>query len=224
GGGRGTDRRGGAGVGAFGMSGTNVHVILEEAPEPEPESPEPAAPAQAPAVVPHILAGRTAAALRDQAIRLAARLAAEPSAHPVDVGHSLATSRTAFEHRAVVVAGQPPELLAGLAALVRGETAVPGVVTGCTDPAVGKTVLVFPGQGAQWAGMARELLTESTVFAASMADCEQALSGLLDWSLLDVVREKPGVPSLERVDVVQPALFAVMVSLAALWRSWGVEP
>ncbi|MER7006051.1 type I polyketide synthase [Dactylosporangium sp. NPDC000555] len=214
-----------AGVSAFGMSGTNAHLILEQAPTADAAEPAPAQPRppRAP-VAPYVLAGRTPGALRDQAVRITGRLSADPAADLRDVGFSLATTRTAFEHRAVVVAADRAELLDGLGAVARAHPAPPGVVTGDTEPGAGRTVFVFPGQGAQWAGMARELLAESPVFAASVAECEQALRALVDWSLTDVLRGAPGAPSLDRVDVVQPALFAMMVSLAALWRSWGVEP
>src|SRR5262249_33778456 len=90
--------------------------------------------------------------------------------------------------------------------------------------AAGRTVFVFPGQGAQWVGMARDLLATAPTFAATIAACAEALEPHLDWSLLDVVRGAPTAPSLDRVDVVQPALFSVMVALAALWRSYGVHP
>src|SRR5205807_3627132 len=87
-----------------------------------------------------------------------------------------------------------------------------------------KAVFVCPGQGSQWEGMALELYDSAPVFAQSLEACAAALSPYVDWSLEAVLRGAPGAPSLERVDVVQPALFAVMVSLAALWRSYGVEP
>ncbi|MEW2404609.1 acyltransferase domain-containing protein, partial [Streptomyces sp. NPDC046862] len=87
-----------------------------------------------------------------------------------------------------------------------------------------KPVFVFPGQGSQWQGMARELLDSSPEFAAAMQDCARALSPHVDWELLGVVSGAPDAASLDRVDVVQPALFAMMVSLAAVWRSYGVEP
>ncbi|MET8689247.1 type I polyketide synthase [Streptomyces sp. NPDC004732] len=212
-----------AGVSSFGMSGTNAHVILEQAPEDERTAAAEPGPA-APAVVPCVVSGRTAAALRDQAARLGARLAADPRARPEDIGYSLATTRTAFEHRAVVTAGDRAELADGLAALARDETLTTAAVTGCAEPPPGRVALVFPGQGAQWPGMGRELLDTAPAFARSMASCEEALTGLVDWSLRDVVRGAPGAASLDRVDVVQPALFAMMVSLADLWRSWGVEP
>ena len=83
---------------------------------------------------------------------------------------------------------------------------------------------MFPGQGAQWAGMAVELWDSSPVFAASMRACSAALTPFVDWDLADVLRGAEGAPDFERVDVVQPALWAVMVSLAGLWREFGVEP
>ncbi|WBB80353.1 type I polyketide synthase [Micromonospora sp. WMMD882] len=205
-----------AGVSAFGMSGTNAHVVLEQAPAAEPVDP---APPPAP-VAPYVLSGRTPAALREQAARLRERLAADPDVPLADVGLSLAVTRSAFERRAVVVAEDRARLLAGLGAL----DAAPGVVTGDAGTDPGRLVLVFPGQGAQWDGMARDLLAESPVFAAALADCERALAPFVDWSLTDVLRGVPDAPGLDRVDVVQPALFAMMVSLAALWRSWGVTP
>ncbi|GAA0988664.1 hypothetical protein GCM10009555_070850 [Acrocarpospora macrocephala] len=88
----------------------------------------------------------------------------------------------------------------------------------------GRQVFVFPGQGSQWAGMGVELLDSSPAFAAAMAECEAALSPFADWSLTSVVRGEPGSPPRERADVIQPVLWAIMVSLAALWRSYGVEP
>ncbi|WP_308457837.1 type I polyketide synthase, partial [Streptomyces sp. SM12] len=210
-----------AGVSSFGMSGTNAHVILEQAPEPEPR-PRPTG--TAPDVVPCVLSGRTVAALRDQAARLRARLTADPDARPADIGYSLATTRTAFAHRAAVTAADRAELLASLDELARDPENAATAVTALAEPGPGRVAMVFPGQGAQWPGMGRELLQTAPEFARSMAACAQALSPFVDWSLTDVVRGVPGAYPLDRVDVVQPALFATMVSLAALWRSWGVEP
>ncbi|OEJ37966.1 hypothetical protein BGK70_07285 [Streptomyces agglomeratus] len=139
-----------------------------------------------------------------------------------EVGWSLASTRSTFDHRAVVVGEDRTELLTGLEALAAGEPSA-HVVSGAAT-ATGGTVFVFPGQGSQWAGMAGELLDSSEVFAASVRECADALAPYVDWSLLDVLRGVPGAPTLERVDVVQPALFAVMVSLTAVWRSLGIEP
>ncbi|MGW1916909.1 type I polyketide synthase [Streptomyces sp. NPDC002076] len=218
-----------AGVSAFGFSGTNAHVVVEQAPVEEGLEPgsgsgpgsvgEPGLVAGG--CVVWALSGRSAAALREQAGRLLAWVDAHEGVRPVDVGVSLAVGRAGLEHRAVVVGGEASRLRAGLAAVQAGSVA-PGVVQGVS--AGGKTVFVFPGQGSQWAGMAAQLLDVSPVFAARIGECAAALESFTDWSLVDVLRQVPGAPSLERVDVVQPALFAVMVSLAELWRSAGVEP
>nr|WP_051767657.1 type I polyketide synthase [Amycolatopsis vancoresmycina] len=202
-----SDRPRRAAVSAFGMSGTNVHTILEQA-----EDVPAAGPDEPGRVVPWVLSARSPEALRAQAAALAG------VAGPIgDVGLSLASTRSAFDHRAVVV-GDRDGLTAGLAALA-GDVPAPAVVKGTAE--AGKVAMVFPGQGSQWAGMAVDLLAESPVFAARMAGCADALSSFVDWTLTDVIRD---AAMLERVDVVQPALFAVMVSLAELWRSYGVEP
>src|SRR6202040_3222281 len=114
------------------------------------------------------------------------------------------------------------QLLAGLGELADG---MPGgsVVTGHAAPA-GKNVFVFPGQGSQWVGMGVELLDTAPVFARQIEACAEAFSEFVDWSLTDVLRGAPGAPGMDRVDVVQPVLFAVMVSLAELWKSVGVRP
>ncbi|MFC3583190.1 type I polyketide synthase, partial [Streptantibioticus rubrisoli] len=203
-----------AGVSSFGVSGTNAHVVLEQSPvaEPEPE-PEPVA-----TVAPWVLSGATEQALRAQAARLLSFAAATTGLNQVDVGFSLATGRAALEHRGAVVASDLDALRAGLAALATGDAngAVRGVAA-----ADERAVFVFPGQGSQWVGMAVGLLGSSSVFAESMRACAGALAPFVEWSLLDVLGD---AAALERVDVVQPVLFAVMVSLAALWRSYGVEP
>ncbi|MFE3098605.1 beta-ketoacyl synthase N-terminal-like domain-containing protein, partial [Streptomyces sp. NPDC059248] len=215
------DRPRRAGVSSFGVSGTNAHVILEEAPaEDQAQKRTATDPVPLPAV-PVPVSARSEVALREQADRLRAHLTMRPDLSLIDVGFSAATTRAHLEHRAVVVATNRDSLLSGLGALSTGEP-TDLVVTG--RPASGETVFVFPGQGSQWDGMAVELLDTSPVFARHMAECAQALDPFVDWSLDDVLRGVEGAPTLERVDVVQPALWAVMVSLAALWRSYGVEP
>ncbi|WP_103350656.1 type I polyketide synthase [Amycolatopsis sp. CA-128772] len=211
-----------AGVSSFGISGTNAHLIIEEAPlELRP-------PAEAPAdavvpVVPVVLSARSAGSLAGQAGRLAEF--AEGSGEPlVDVAGALAT-RALFGERAVVVAGSAEEARDSLAALARGEDA-PGLVTGRVPASgrPGKVVWVFPGQGTQWAGMGRELLDASPVFAERITECAAALEPWIDWSLLDVLRGDADPALMDRVDVLQPASFAMMVGLAAVWSSIGVVP
>ncbi|WP_211122036.1 type I polyketide synthase [Streptomyces yatensis] len=221
---RGRPRR--AGVSAFGVSGTNAHVILEQAPVAEEDEAD-GAPALdgtalgGPAVL-WVLSGRSEAALRAQAERLLARLNERPEPSPADVGHALATGRSAFEYRAAVVGADRSQLLGHLQALASGGVSA-GVVRGEGAVVVeARPVFVFPGQGSQWVGMAVELLDVSPVFAGRIAECEAALAGFVEWSLVEVLRG--GGPGLGRVDVVQPALWAVMVSLAEVWRSCGVVP
>ncbi|QBJ98756.1 SDR family NAD(P)-dependent oxidoreductase [Rhodococcus sp. ABRD24] len=227
-----------AAVSAFGISGTNAHVILEQAPvseqAPRPQTPESETdpvtePVTDPATgvggdgsvpVAWVVSARTDEALAGQAARLSRYLIERPDVDAVDVAATLA-GRSRFDHRAVIVGGDRAALSGGLDAVVHG---VPGdgVVSG-TARAHGKTVLVFPGQGAQWLGMGRELSARFPVFAQKMAECDRVFAPLVEWSLLDVLAtDDEGW--LEHVEIVQPVLFAVMVSLAELWRSVGVEP
>ncbi|WP_455754912.1 SDR family NAD(P)-dependent oxidoreductase [Streptomyces olivaceus] len=111
----------------------------------------------------------------------------------------------------------------GLAALA-GDRAAAGVVRGDGPLLTGDVAFVFPGQGSQWLGMGAELLASSPVFAAAMAECDAALGDYVDWSVIDVIRQDPAAPDPTRIEVVQPSLFAVHVSLAALWQHVGVRP
>ncbi|MBO1419724.1 type I polyketide synthase, partial [Streptomyces sp. FH025] len=230
-------RRGG--VSSFGMSGTNVHIILEEAPAEDGEAAEAsagdaegaegaetvdesaveaeAAPA-APVVVEGgpaawLVSGRTAEALAGQAGRLREWVSARPGLVPADVAWSLAATRSVFEHRAVVVGGDRVALASGLEGLALGAPAA-SVVSGVARTG-GRTAFVFAGQGAQWVGMGRELASVSPVFAARLAECEAALAPFVDWKLSDVLAGAEGAPGLDAADVVQPVLWAIMVSLAA---------
>ncbi|MFF4364417.1 type I polyketide synthase [Streptomyces sp. NPDC001604] len=217
-----------AGVSSFGVSGTNVHVIVEEEPAEEPAEPAEAAPRtpalDAPAALAWTFSGRTAESLRHQAARLAAHVTAHPELDPADLAWSLAVTRSVFEYRAVITGADREDLVTGLTAVAAGDRA-PGVVTGTTAaPEIDRPVFVFPGQGAQWAGMGRELAAASPVFAARLAECERALAPYVDWSLTQVIAGADDAPSLDRADVAQPALWAVMVSLAALWEAAGVTP
>ncbi|WP_128382275.1 type I polyketide synthase, partial [Streptomyces cavernae] len=208
-----------AGVSSFGMGGTNCHVVLTGA------TGRPRAAVSrlyTPAVLgpgtplPWLLSGHSADALRGQAAALTDHLA-DGGASTADIAVSLATSRTAFRHRAVVVGTGGGELHAGLDA-VADERPAAQVVAGQAGPS-GDTVFVFPGQGSQWTEMGRDLMESSPAFAASMRDCAEALAPLVEWDLFE---ELAG--PLDRDDVVQPTLFAVMVSLAAVWRAAGVVP
>ncbi|KUO03211.1 type I polyketide synthase [Streptomyces caeruleatus] len=211
------DRPARAAVSSFGVSGTNAHVILE-APPKEPAPTPVAEPSVAePSVVAWTLSGKTPERLREWAARL---LPVAGDAAPADLAHSLAVSRGHFSHRAVVVGGDREELLAGLRAVAEGKPAR-NVVVSSGSTADGKVAFVFPGQGTQWLGMAAGLMGEP-VFAESIHACERALKPHVDWSLTEVLAGD--ADRLKRLEVIHPALFSVMVSLAALWRSRGVEP
>ncbi|MGP4028917.1 SDR family NAD(P)-dependent oxidoreductase [Actinomadura sp. 3N407] len=229
-----TGRQRRAGVSAFGISGTNAHIVLEQPPATGP-TPAPDPRTGAPAILAPdrpagdgtpalswLLSGRSEAALREQAARLAERVGAD-GPDPGDVAWALATTRSTFDHRAVVIGSDSEGLRAGLAAIARGEPH-PAVIRGVAPTIPGRTVLVFPGQGSQWEGMALDLLERSPVFAEHLHACAEALDRHTGWSLLDVLHGAPDSPSLDRVDVVQPALFAVMTSLSELWKSAGVVP
>ena len=214
-----------AAVSAFGISGTNAHLILEAAgQEAAPEARHGGALGEPEPSVTWPLSGRDETALRAQAARLSEYLAAEQGLRPADVGYALATSRAALAHRAVVLGPDPDELAKGLRAVARGRAA--RSVVKASGPAVppGRVAFIFPGQGGQWAGMATELMDGSALFRAQLETCAQALEPYLRWSVIDVLRGEPTAPPLEMPDVIQPALFAMMVSLAGLWRAHGVEP
>ncbi|MDW8810498.1 type I polyketide synthase, partial [Streptomyces scabiei] len=222
------DTPGRAAVSSFGVSGTNAHVILEQAPASTPEEERPAAGATPvlPAVLPAVLSAHGTAALRAQARRLADHLTATgtgPDGGPElpDVAYSLATTRTPLDRRAAVLAADRGTLLDGLTALAEGrphDTLAEGTAV------TGRTAFVLPGQGSQWLGMARELLDTEPVFAEHAHACAEAVGELVDWNVLDVLRGEPGDVDPDRIDVIQPVLFTVMVALARTWQAYGVEP
>jgi acyl transferase domain-containing protein/NADP-dependent 3-hydroxy acid dehydrogenase YdfG/acyl carrier protein len=259
-----------AAVSSFGISGTNAHVIIEQAPRPEPTAfgstvggvglggvgvggtgvggvglggvgvggtgvggvglggvgvgGTGVGGMGVGGMVPLVLSASGTGALRAQAERLRARVE-DPGLRPADVGLSLGADRSMLDDRAVVIGDGRDPLLRGLGALAAGEVAT-NVVQGAATKAVGSSgvVFMFPGQGSQWVGMARELLDASPVFAEWLGLCGEALASYVDWSLEGVLRGEGGAPGLDRIDVVQPVLFGVMVSLAGLWRACGVEP
>ncbi|MGW7696337.1 SDR family NAD(P)-dependent oxidoreductase [Streptomyces asiaticus] len=211
-----------AGVSAFGISGTNVHLILEEPAQDASVQVElePGSRLESAGSVAWVVSARSAAALAGQAGRLAEFVAARPEVAAKDVAFSLAATRTTgFAHRLAVIGDDRDQLLAGLAAVATGQEA-PGVVTGVAGSVL-RPVFVFAGQGAQWVGMGLQLWDEEPVFAAVMERCAAALAPFVDWRLRDVLAD---AGLLARVDVVQPASWAVAVSLAGLWRAYGVEP
>ncbi|MFF8835298.1 type I polyketide synthase [Streptomyces sp. NPDC015130] len=205
-----------AAVSSFGISGTNAHVIIEQAPQPAPVDSE-AAESSLPAV-PWLLSGKTGDALEAQAAGLAAF--AESDTTPVEhVGRSLVTSRSSFEHRAVVVGGDRETVVAGLRALAAG-TEGPGVVRGTAKESV-RTGFVFTGQGAQRVGMGQELYASFPAFARAFDAVAAELDGHVARPLREVIAAGD---ELDLTGYTQPALFAVEVALFRLLESWGVTP
>ncbi|MFB7958363.1 type I polyketide synthase, partial [Streptomyces sp. NPDC056045] len=208
-----------AGVSSFGLSGTNAHVVVEE--PPAVESAEVAEVSGG--AVPVVVSGRDEAALREQAGRWASWISRGEGVRVADVAVTAARHRSHFESRASVVASDAAGLVEALEALAEGR-AHDAVVTGDARER-GKAVFVYPGQGSQWVGMGRELLSSSEVFAQTVDACDAALLPFTGWSVREVLAGEEGDhPPFDRVDVVQPALFAMGVALSALWRSLGVEP
>ncbi|MGW1170299.1 type I polyketide synthase [Streptomyces sp. NPDC002550] len=208
-----------AGVSSFGFSGTNGHVIIEEAPTAdEPEETGPAGPTTGTAkVIPVLLSAKGTDALRDQARRLLTRAEADDAPTLLDLGHSLATARTALQDRAAVIATDRTELLRRLTALAEGRPS-PGAVQGAVVPD-GLTAFLFTGQGAQRVGMGRELYDAFPVFAEAF----DAILAELDPNLRDVVWGEDA-ERLSRTEFTQPALFALEVALYRLLESWGITP
>ncbi|SCG11635.1 Ketoacyl-synthetase C-terminal extension, partial [Streptomyces sp. MnatMP-M27] len=202
-----------AGVSAFGVSGTNVHVVLEQGPEHTAPVAERSIHSD---VVPWVLSGRSETALRAQAGRLRDHLEERPELRPADVGYALATGRSAFGHRAVVVGAEREELLRGLAELASGaapETVADG----------GKTAFLFTGQGAQRPGMGGELYAAFPVFAAAFDEVCAELDRHLDGSVREVVFGADAEP-LNRTVFTQTGLFALEVALYRLVETWGLRP
>ncbi|MGW1056370.1 type I polyketide synthase, partial [Streptomyces sp. NPDC002521] len=209
-----------AGVSAFGVSGTNAHVILEQ---PVPEV-APAPPGAEPlsSLVPWVVSARSRDALRAQAGRLAEFVGGDEALGAVEVGASLVRSRSVFEHRAVVWGADREELLRGLEAVSAGELSSDGAVTGEVGEG-GRTAFLFAGQGSQRLGMGRELYEEYPAFA----DAFDAVCAHLDTELPRSLREVvfgDDAEALNRTECAQPALFALEVALFRLLESWGVRP
>ncbi|WP_284581638.1 type I polyketide synthase [Streptomyces sp. 2P-4] len=209
-----------AGVSSFGISGTNAHVILEEAPDEAAREAVAEQPSEGSAPVAWVLSARSAPALRDQARRLAEHVDARPGLSVRDVACSLALSRTVHPgHQAFAVGADRRELLASVRALAELDAPAGG-------PGDGELAYVFAGQGSQRPGMGRELARTYPVFAAALREACDALDPLLDRPLAEVMWAAggPDAALLERTEYTQPALFAHGVALYRLFESWGVVP
>ncbi len=217
-----------AGVSSFGFGGTNVHVVVEEAPESAVSAAVRGSKEESRRAELLPLSARSAEALSAVAGRfreLVADHQADPAVSLGDLCFSAGTRRNHWDHRLAVIARSEKELAERLDCVLRGEDH-PDIMTGiAAQAAPRKLVFVFSGQGSQWPGMGRELWRQEPVFRAALERCDEALRPCLGWSLLDRLlgggSEERG---LVEIDAVQPALFAIQAALAALWRSWGIEP
>ncbi|MFH9001517.1 type I polyketide synthase, partial [Streptomyces rimosus] len=214
-----TDHPRRAGISAFGASGTNSHVIIEQFEQPEPAVTTEPVEAHGPLPVP--VSAAAPQALRAQARQLHSYVTARPGLGTADLARALATTRSVFTHRAAVLAGDRDELLAGLAALADGRTA-PQVVQGEAAARRGKLAVLFSGQGTQRLGMGRELYARFPAFAAAFDAVTAHLDTELDRPLRDVLSED--AERLNETGYTQPALFAIEVALFRLVESWGIRP
>jgi myxalamid-type polyketide synthase MxaE and MxaD len=219
---RGGPRR--AGVSSFGMTGCNAHVVLEEPPSRQPR--EEVSESAPPEVGILTLSARHPEALADLAAsyrQFLADGAVRGCAGWPEVCRAASVRRTHHEHRMALTAGTAEEAAEALEAFARGESRM-GMSSGRVSVEKPKLAFVFPGQGSQWLGMGRELMERETVFRRALEACDREIRELAGWSLLEELAASEERSRLDEVDVVQPTIFSLQVALAALWRSWGVEP
>jgi acyl transferase domain-containing protein len=216
-----------AGVSAFGLSGINAHLILEEAPEELPEADDATGPPgdNPLRVIPWVITAKSAEALTAQANRLVAHLEQKTDFRPVDIGLSLASTRAQFEHRAVIAGRDRDELLDGLRSLAAGKIS-PAVTHGVAGFSA-KTAALFPGEGAQSVGIGKQLYSSSSVYAHAFDEVCSVFDERMGTPLRDVVfaeSESNAPPLLDQTVYAQPVLFAVEVALFRLAQSWGFRP
>ncbi|MGV0771746.1 SDR family NAD(P)-dependent oxidoreductase [Mycobacterium syngnathidarum] len=227
-----------AAVSSFGISGTNCHLVLEE-PSPTasdkhngsftaagngPHDTAKTNTVSTPTVI-WPLSAKTGAALRAQAARLHKHLDERPSADLGDIGYSLATTRAHLNYRSAIHGQSRHQLLNGLQALAQGRPH-PNLYQATTAPVgLRKTVFVYPGHGGSvWHGMCSDLYGTSPTYRQALQEADQALRPFTGWSVIDVLDGNPRTPLLERDDVTEPILFAVMTALTRLWQSYGITP
>jgi len=208
-----------AGVSSFGISGTNAHIVLEEAPR---NLEEPLGEAEA-GVYLLPLSAKTPEALQDLARAYHGFLAAGDAPRLVDIAHTASARRSHYEHRLSIVGATREEMAGALDAFLRGE-APPGVVQGKATPARAKVVFVFSGQGSQWLGMGQKLYEAESAFRSVIDSCDALMTPRLGWSILDELGATENVSRVAETQVAQPMIFAIQIALVELLRSWGISP
>jgi acyl transferase domain-containing protein/NADPH:quinone reductase-like Zn-dependent oxidoreductase/acyl carrier protein len=215
-----------AGVSSFGISGTNAHVVVEQAPptvvaqQPVPDA------ADRSYLLPISAHSQEALRAMAEAYRsfMSARNGGDNTSAFADICYTASVRRTHHDFRLAVAGRSPDHVVEQLDAFLAGENHR-GMVSGQRIPdAERKLVFVFPGQGSQWLGMARQLLAQEPIFRDALERCAEAIRVYAEWSLLDEIQADDSTSRLDELDVVQPLLFAVQVALATLWRSWGIQP
>ncbi|GHO59328.1 type I polyketide synthase [Ktedonobacter robiniae] len=212
-----------AGVSSFGIAGTNVHVIVEEAPVREPVIPTADA---EPTSYLLPLSAQNTQALQDLATKYLQHLEDEVYADQAlrDICYTASEHRSHFEQRLTIVGHSRQDMRQKLEAFTRGETGLE-IMSGCKrNDQRPRVAWIFPGQGSQWLGMGHDLLEREPVFRAMIEECDRVMRTYVDWSLLEQLQADEVYSRLNEINVVQPTLFAIEVALAALWRSWGIEP
>jgi acyl transferase domain-containing protein/NADPH:quinone reductase-like Zn-dependent oxidoreductase/acyl carrier protein len=217
----GTPRR--ASVNGLGLTGTNAHVVLEEAPAAEE------AQTLSPDTYLLPISASSLAALKQRAQEIATAIGAlqedeDQSEALTDLCYTASLRRSHLGHRLAVAGANAAELRRGLEQFAKGQESASVAVGAVGQERKPRIAFVFPGQGSQWVGMGRELLRTSTVFRRSMEDIDQAIQCETGWSVLAQLEDPSLEPRLTRIDVVQPTLFAMEVALAELWASWGIVP
>jgi acyl transferase domain-containing protein/acyl carrier protein len=208
-----------AGVNSFGVTGTNAHIVLQEAPAAEVARGAEAEDHRS-RLLP--LSARSPAALAAVAGAWRDRWRSAEASLP-DLTYTAAVRRTHHEHRVAVVGRSTAELADGLDAFARGEPR-PNVFASRATSAAPRVVFVFPGQGSQWLGMGRQVLQREPTFRAALDACDRAVREESGFSVLEELAADASRSRLDEIDVIQPTLFSIQVALAALWRSWGIEP
>jgi len=205
------------GVSSFGIAGTNAHVVLSDAPPPAPR-----APVLGKQLV--LVSGHTAEA-RSAAIRALARwLPTQPEIALADLAYTSSVRRQSAEYRVALLADSVAEVQAGLESYLAGEVSA-RVVTGQAELGrARKVAFVFPGQGAQWLGMGRELYRHNLTFAQELRRCDAAVRELTGWSVIEELQRAEGQVRFEQIDAIQPLLFSLALSYAAAFRALGVQP